>query len=72
MEDKGMLRAIKVVQSEIKQWDRTVTASRLIKFLTKGYICKNLDNKPGGFTFFMFCPAYVEGVHNPKLMEQST
>jgi hypothetical protein len=70
-EEKGMSRAVKVVQSKMKRWDGTVTASGLVQFLSSGYICKNLDNKPGGFTFFMFRPAYVEGAHNPKLVEQS-
>jgi hypothetical protein len=70
-EEKGMSRAVEVVQSKMKRWDGTVTASELIQFLSSGYICKNLDGRPGGFTFFMFRPAYVEGAHNPKLVEQS-
>jgi hypothetical protein len=43
----------------------------LIQFLSTGYENKNLDNKSGGFTFFMFRPSYVKGAHNPKMMEQS-
>jgi hypothetical protein len=70
-EDKGMSRAVKIVQSEMKRWDGTVMASGLMQFLSKEYICKNLDNKPGGFTFFMLCLAYIKGQHNSKLDEQS-
>jgi hypothetical protein len=39
-----------------------------VQLLSKGYICKNLNDKPGGFTFFIFHPAYIGGAHNPKLV----
>ena len=55
----------------MKRWDGSVTGNQLIQFLSSGYINKNLDDKPGGFTFFMFQPSYVEGAHNPRLKEQS-
>lgn len=71
LEDRGMARAVEIVQSEMKRWDGSITGNGLIQFLSTGYINKNLDDKPGGFTFFMFRPSYVEGGHNPKLMEQS-
>ena len=71
LEDKGMARAVEIVQSEMKRWDGSVTGNGLSQFLSSGYINKNLDDKPGGFTFFMFRPSYVEGAHNPKQMEQS-
>jgi hypothetical protein len=48
-----------------------VTDNGLVQFLTQGYICKTMDKRPGGFTLFMFCPIYVEGAHNPRLVEQS-
>jgi hypothetical protein len=67
--DKRMARAIEIVHSEMKRWDGTITASGWVQFLSSGYICKSLDDKPSGFTFFMFRPAYVEGAHNPKMVE---
>jgi hypothetical protein len=54
----------------MKRWDGIITASGLVQFLSSGYICKSLDDKSSGFTFFMFCPSYIEGAHHPKMVEQ--
>jgi hypothetical protein len=71
LEDKGMARAMEIVQSEMKRWNGSVMGNGLIQFLSTGYVNKNLDNKSGGFTFFMFRPSYIKGAYNPKMMEQS-
>jgi hypothetical protein len=68
--DKVMSRAYKLVRSELRQGEGTVTTSGLVQFLTQGYICKMMDECPGGLTFFMFCPIYVVGAHNPRLVKQ--
>jgi hypothetical protein len=71
MEDKGMARALEMVRSEKRQWEGTITNNGLIQFLSNGYLCKTMDDRPGGFTSFMFRPAYVEGAHSTKFIEQS-
>jgi hypothetical protein len=71
MKAKGMSRAYELVRSELGQGEGTVTDNGLVQFLSQGYICKTMDERPGGFTFFMFRPVYVEGAHNPRLVEQS-
>jgi hypothetical protein len=70
MKDKGMSRAYELVRSELRHGEGTVTDNGLVQFLTQGYICKTMDERPGGFTFFMFRPIYVDGAHNPRLVEQ--
>jgi hypothetical protein len=69
--DKRMARAIEIIQSEMKCWDGSVTASGLVQFLSLGCLSKGLDDKPSGFTCFMFCLSHVEGTHNPKRVMQS-
>jgi hypothetical protein len=71
MEDKGMSRAIEMVRSEMRQWEGTITDTGLVQFLSGGYICKTMDDRPGGFTIFMFRPSYVQGAHNTRFIEQS-
>jgi hypothetical protein len=48
-----------------------ITENGLIQFLSGGYLCKTVDEKPGGFTFFMFRPVHIQGAYNPRLVEQS-
>jgi hypothetical protein len=53
MEDKGMAQAQEIVRLEMRQWEGTITDKGLIQFLSNGYLCKNMENCPVGFTFFM-------------------
>ena len=71
MKDKGMSRANELVRSEMRRGEGVVTENGLIQFLSGGYLCKTLDEKPGGFTFFMFRPVHIQGAYNPRLVEQS-
>jgi hypothetical protein len=71
MKDKGMSRACELVRSQMRRGEGAVTENGLIQFLSSGYLCKTMDEKPGGFTFFMFRPVHIDGGHNPRLMEQS-
>jgi hypothetical protein len=71
MKDKGMSRANELVRSEMRRGEGVVTENGLIQFLSGGYLCKTVDEKPGGFTFFMFRPVHVQGAYNPRLVEQS-
>jgi hypothetical protein len=71
MEDKGMSQACKLVKSKLRHGEGAVTENGLIQFLSNGYICKTMDDHPGGFMFFMFRPHYIAGGHNSKLVEQS-
>jgi hypothetical protein len=48
-----------------------VTENGLIQFLSLGYLCKTMDKKQGGFTFFMFRPVHIDRGHNPRLVKQS-
>jgi hypothetical protein len=69
--DKGMSRASELVRSEMRRGEGSVTDNGLIQFLSGGYLCKTMDERPGGFTFFMFRPTHISGGHNPRLLEQS-
>jgi hypothetical protein len=71
MEDKGMSQACELVRSELRHGEGVVTENGLIQFLSNGYICLTMEDRPGGFTFFMFRPHYIAGGHNSKLVEQS-
>jgi hypothetical protein len=71
MKDKGMSRANELVRSEMRRGEGVVTENGLIQFLSGSYLCKTVDEKPGGFTFFMFRPVHVQGAYNPRLVEQS-
>ena len=71
MKDKGMSRANELGRSEMRRGEGVVTENGLIQFLSGGYLCKTLDEKPGGFTFFMFRPVHIQGAYNPRLVEQS-
>jgi hypothetical protein len=55
----------------MRRGEGAVTENGLIQFLSSGYLCKTMDEKPGGFTFFMFRPVHIDGGHNPRMMEQS-
>jgi hypothetical protein len=70
MKDKGMSCKYELVKSELHQGEGAVTDNGLVQFLTQGYICKTIVEHPR-FTFFMFRPIYMEGAHNPRLVEQS-
>jgi hypothetical protein len=67
-----MSRAIQIVRSKMQGWKGAITQSGLIQFLSSGYLCKMLNDTPGGFTFFMFRSFHVEGSPDPKMLEQST
>jgi hypothetical protein len=55
----------------MRKGEGSVTDNRLFQFLSGGYLCKTVDERPGGFTFFMLRPTHVSGGHNPRLVEQS-
>jgi hypothetical protein len=71
MEDKGMSQACELVKSKLRHGEGAVTENGLIQFLSNGYICKTMDDRLGGFTFFLFRPHYIAGGHDSKLVEQS-
>ncbi len=71
MKDKGMSRANELVRSEMRRGEGAITENGLIQFLSGGYLCKTVDEKPGGFTIFMFRPVHSQGAYNPRLVEQS-
>jgi hypothetical protein len=71
MKDKGMSRANKLVGSKMRRGEGIITENGLIQFLNGGYLCKTVDEKLGGFTFFMFRPVHIQGAYNPRLVEQS-
>ena len=71
LQDKGTSRANELVRFKMRRDEGAVTENGLIQFLSQGYICKTMDKRPGGFTFFMFRPVHVQGAYNPQLIEKS-
>lgn len=43
-----------MVRTKMRQWEGSITNIGLVQFLSGGYICKTMDDHPGGFTIFMF------------------
>jgi hypothetical protein len=56
-----MSQACELVKSKLRHLEGAVTENGLIQFLSNGYICKMIDDCPGGFTFFMVRPHYITG-----------
>jgi hypothetical protein len=54
----------------MRLWEGVITENGLIRFLSGGYLCKTVDEKPSGFTFFIFRPVHIKGAYNPRLVKQ--
>lgn len=69
--DKNMTRALNIVESATKKWKGIVSEKGIAKFLASGYIAKDIDDRPGGFTIFMFRPRSYRKARSEKETQSS-
>jgi hypothetical protein len=58
--------------SMTRSWDGLVSAKGLAKLLAVGYGAPDIDQKPGGFTIFMFWPRHVTGTRSSVTSTEQT
>ena len=56
LSDKNMTKALGIIRSASTKWAGAVSEKGFAKFLTTGYAAPDIDDRPGGFTVFMFRP----------------
>jgi hypothetical protein len=61
--DKDALRALGIMQTQTKKWPGQVSEKGLMGLFSSGYVARDIDKQPGGFTAFMFWPV---SVHRPR------
>ena len=54
--DKNMTKALGIIRSASANWKGAVSEKGFAKFLTTGYAAPDIDDRPGGFSVFMFRP----------------
>ena len=54
--DKNMTKALGIIRGATADWTGAVSEKGMVKFLSTGYTAPDIDDRPGGFTIFMFRP----------------